>query len=320
MEKEKIKELEKLYRKERDGRIKIRILSLILKLKGFSYNQISDILLTPKSTIADWIKRWEKEGRFKDNPRSGAPRKLSPEKIEKLRADLNKNPKDFGYIQSAWTTELLRFHIKSKYGKEYNGRYLIRFLRKLGFELIKPRQKLYKRSEDEVKEYRKKLSEEVKKAKEEGKEIAFVDESIFQVTPRIRWAWFPKGSKPCLKINWNPKIKVVVYGALKETGEFVWKIYEKLNCENTKDFLSKLGDCLFILDNAKWHNVSFRKLKLPRYSPEENPVEQVWRKAKMLFSNFLIRDSSELIRYIEAIMKDINVRIDFSNFGIRFFE
>lgn len=314
---DEIKELRKLYKKEKNGKMKIRILCIIYNLEGFSCRQIAKMLFISPSTVSRWVRRWKEKKDLQDKTRPGHPFKLSSEQLDELTYDLKKSPKEYGYHYDVWTTNLVWFHIKKKYGKEYNKMYLTRLLRKLGFELIKPRQKLYKRNEEEVKKYTEELPKKVQEAKREGKEITFIDETVFQISPKIRKAWFPRGSKPFLKINWDPAIKVVVYGALKGK-EFLWAIYEKANIKNTKDFLSRIKNSIFVLDNARWHNVDGEIINLPRYSPEENPVEYIWRKAKMEFSNLLIKDKEELVGVVERIMTNISFNINFEKFGVSF--
>lgn len=114
--------------------------------------------------------------------------------------------------------------------------------------------------------------------------------------------WYSKGSRP--KVKSHPGRKSVAYSGfvVPETGElFVtkpgWFNYET-TLESIRQFISGYkvpeGKHLYIvMDNAPWHKKSKRLINddeqysdirsaatiisLPPYSPDFNPIEQVWR-------------------------------------------
>lgn len=111
--------------------------------------------------------------------------------------------------------------------------------------------------------------------------------------------WFPKGKQPVIKVN-QDKEAVSFYGALNvATGEEVACKALRQTSEYTVKFLRKLEKIyqdkkvLLIWDGAPWHRSKVKdylkekgkrwKLELmyfPPYSPDLNPQEQVWKKAK----------------------------------------
>ena len=132
----------------------------------------------------------------------------------------------------------------------------------------------------------------------------FQDEVHFQAQTSITRKWAPKGSEP--KIMSKPGKNSIAYSGfvIPETGElFVmkpgWFNYETV-IQSFRDFIKakppKEGKkyCI-ILDNAPWHKKAIRLiwgeeqpeysdirdamtyLSLPPYSPDLNPIEQVWR-------------------------------------------
>ena len=108
--------------------------------------------------------------------------------------------------------------------------------------------------------------------------------------------WFLKGSKPIIETIYTRE-RVSVFGALSE-NELSFKTTEdKCNYQTYLKFLKSLLEkhekILVVVDGAKYHfekehvqkfykeNESCLKvMQLPPYSPELNPIEQVWKETK----------------------------------------
>ena len=135
----------------------------------------------------------------------------------------------------------------------------------------------------------------------------FQDEVHFQAQTTITRKWALKGSEP--KVMSKPGKNNVSYSGfvIPETGELImtepnWFNYETV-IQSMRDFIGSrpLEDgkkyCI-ILDNAPWHKKAIRLIWteetpeysdirntldymcLPPYSPDLNPIEQVWRIAR----------------------------------------
>ena len=126
----------------------------------------------------------------------------------------------------------------------------------------------------------------------------------FQVTTSVTRKWVVKGSEP--KVKSAPSRKSVPYSGyiVPETGELIvskpsWFNYETV-IASFRHFLQTypIADgkrAYLILDNAPWHKKAVRLVQtealpeyqdirdkitflfLPPYSPDFNPIEQVWR-------------------------------------------
>lgn len=144
-----------------------------------------------------------------------------------------------------------------------------------------------------------------------GYAIAYLDESIFALTPHIIRSIFPKGSRPTIKILNIPRQKLCVFGALFN-GKTTAKISDKINSVKFLSFIKRLRKhhkklCL-IVDNARWHLtkkvLSFIKekgIKLVRllaYSPELNPIEQYWKNIKIWLATRIFFNLYELKRQL----------------------
>lgn len=135
----------------------------------------------------------------------------------------------------------------------------------------------------------------------------FQDEVHFQAQTTITRVWAEKGSAP--KVMSKPGKNSIAYSGfiVAETGELVkikvnWFNYES-SIQSIRDFL-EARPCpegkkyCIIMDNAPWHKKAIRLIwkeereeyadiraamtyiSLPPYSPDLNPIEQVWRKTR----------------------------------------
>ena len=145
------RDLEFFYKKEKDPKVKERLLMIIHIKEGWVSREVAKIIRKSHVAVAYWVNRFNKEGieGLKNRPKSGRPTKIAKDKIELLWNDIRRQPKEFGYKQQFWSTKLLKIHIREKYGKSYSDRHVQRIFHKLGFSLIKPRQRHIKANKAE---------------------------------------------------------------------------------------------------------------------------------------------------------------------------
>ena len=132
--------------------------------------------------------------------------------------------------------------------------------------------------------------------------MAFQDEAHFTVGATITRQWFPKGS--CPKVRSCPGRKSVAYSGfvIPETGQLFTVKPDWFNFETTIDSIRQFMASItleagkklhLIMDNAPWHKKAKRLIEadekyadirkvitlesMPPYSPDLNPIEQVWR-------------------------------------------
>ncbi len=132
----------------------------------------------------------------------------------------------------------------------------------------------------------------------------YQDEVHFQIQTTVSSAWYKKGSAPTVK-SFPGRSKISYSGfIIPESGELFVAKPEVFNYTTTIDsiraFLSmhpapKGKKYALVMDNASWHKKTVRLVetekrpeykdirksvvfvKLPPYSPDFNPIEQVWR-------------------------------------------
>lgn len=126
----------------------------------------------------------------------------------------------------------------------------------------------------------------------------------FQIQTTVTRAWYKRGSAPTVK-SFPGRFKVAYAGfVIPGTGELYTSKPERFNYETTIEAIRAFLKArpvpegrhyVFFLDNASWHTKAFRLIQkekleeykdirkvavlemLPPYSPDLNPIEQVWR-------------------------------------------
>jgi len=129
---------------------------LIIKLKqdGKKQQQISHLLGCSQAAVSKWISRYQSGRTLETLPRSGRPTKLNKAKLRKLRSKLVSEVKKVNKKYCSLSTKQLSAIIKKEVGRVYSLRHVERIMHKLGFSLIKPRQKHIRQDPKKVEEFR----------------------------------------------------------------------------------------------------------------------------------------------------------------------
>ena len=164
--------------------------------------------------------------------------------------------------------------------------------------------------------------------------IAYQDEVHFQLSTTITRKWALKGSAP--KVKSHPGRQKASYSGyiIPSSGRLIttkpeWFNYETV-IQSLRDFMRQMPDdgrriCL-VVDNAPWHKKAIRLIQteareeygdirrrvelvpLPPYSPDLNPIEQVWRKTrKEVTHNCYFSNISELTKSLDDYFEGYNV-------------
>ncbi len=156
-----LKELKNLYKKEEDKKVKLRLLCAIHRKNGDTIIEISEKLFLAKSTVHDYLKRFEQGSKksLKDKSRPGKPSKLSKMQTNELKKVIQDSPKRSHFDVDYWSTSLVRIFLKEKFGEKYTLFGTRKLLKRLGFSLQKPRPMHYKGDVKEHGKFKKKFKE-----------------------------------------------------------------------------------------------------------------------------------------------------------------
>jgi transposase len=130
-----------MYRKEKNAKAQIRLLSCLHRKNGKTLEEISTILFMPIMTIRDGLFRVYQEGldQLADKKQPGAPSKLTETQKKHLEQALEKTPYDHGIPSVLWTGKIVRYFIQRKFGVEYKMPQVRRILTSFGFTAQRPR-------------------------------------------------------------------------------------------------------------------------------------------------------------------------------------
>ena len=129
--------------------------------------------------------------------------------------------------------------------------------------------------------------------------VIFQDESHFEVNYLVRRLWSPD-PRPVVRLNYQKSERLTVFGGLDlDDGRLTLAAGEAGDRAHVLAYLQILqqeyatyDDLFVVLDRATYHSLSneaYRHLHptpriqciyLPAYSPECNPIEQLWRVIK----------------------------------------
>lgn len=107
---EALAELEALYRRTRDARLRTRAQMILLSAEdGLVAHEIAHLVRTAEQTVRNWIKRYHAEGLegLKDQPRPGSPLKVTDAYRERLLHVVRRRPRALGQPYSLWTLQRL---------------------------------------------------------------------------------------------------------------------------------------------------------------------------------------------------------------------
>ena len=152
-------ELKKLYKNEKNAKAKLRLLASMKRKEGMSMDEIANSLQKPKTTIHDWLKRFESGnlGRLHDIKQPGKPAKLTKIQSKQLEKILESSPQEQNFPFVLWTTKLVQYLILTKFKVMYKVRQIRNITGGLDFVFKVPRQqnmKANKKAQERFKKVR----------------------------------------------------------------------------------------------------------------------------------------------------------------------
>lgn len=281
----------------RDARHERRVQVIRLRKAGHTYDEIAQQTGLSRTGVFDICKRHEAAGAkaLRDAPngrKTGDGRLLTAEQealIRKLIAD--KTPDQLKMVYALWTRQAVAELVLERFGIKLAVRTMGLYLARWGFSPQKPMKKAYEQSPAAVKKW---LEEDypaiAARAKAEGAQIHWGDESGLRSDDVRGRGYAPKGETPVIRVN-NKRHGLSVISTVTNKGQMRWKIFDgALNAKILIDFLRRLikgasKKVFLILDNLRVHHAkpvkawlaehadAIEVFYLPSYSPELNPDE-----------------------------------------------
>ena len=124
-----------------ESRYDHRLHGVLLVSRGLSCGRVADYLGQDPVTVQRWVRRFNQSGfaGLQEGERSGRPRSLDDRQWSRLKADLRRSPRDWGYGSNLWDGKVLSHHLKQSYGIRLGVRQCQRLFRQMKFRRRKPR-------------------------------------------------------------------------------------------------------------------------------------------------------------------------------------
>lgn len=328
---QQIKELSDFIRQHSHSGREIRRAQAIMLLdKEHDVASIANLTGFERSRIFNLRKQYLEKGvlSIKDPAGKNPKEILTKKQLQEVQNVLqSKKPSELDphFINyNYWTTGVLADWIKRKYDVQYKSKtsiYLI--FKRAKFTFHKPGRVYQKRDEKEVAEWKTRTKPIIQKALGQRDAVILTeDEMVLSTQTTIQKIWLPQGEYPKVEFS-NKKENRSIYGFLNiKTGkEHAFKT-EWQNMVITAEVLKKIRTIysdkkiLLLWDGPGWHKGSavqeFIKqdgridvIHFPKYSPEENPQEHVWKKGRtMVMHNFTINDidqtADDFVNYLNT--------------------
>jgi len=280
-----------LHQAYAQGRLRLvkRIHALIYILTGKTVEEVGEILGLSESAVYGYLNAFilrRFESLVYRRP-SGRPPKLTQSQRKELAKWIDEGPEAAGYDCGCWNTALIQDLILVRFGVEYNPHYLAELLKNMGYSYQKAR--FVSDHLDEVAQEREKWDTvtwpEIVRVAQEGS---------------LSYTWAKRGQQPTVKTSGKRKA-YKVFGLIEFfTGLFFYKAHTgKFTSVSYQAFLSEVlaqttQHLILIQDGARYHTSKAMEAffaahadritvyPLPRYSPEFNPIEYLWRNVKKL--------------------------------------
>jgi len=262
----------------------------VIKTLGFS-----------RACIYNWLARYRSGGwhALRTGVRSGRPKKITGPQMKWVYKTIrDKDPRQLKFSFALWTRKMVADLIKRQFSLKLSPPSVGRLLAQLGFSCQKPVYRAYQRNPELVQKWKENEFKQIqKRAKKEGAIIYFQDESGIRSDFHAGTTWALRGQTPIIEAT-GARFGLNMVAAITPKGEMHFMIVKgTVNAAKICDFLKRLmhgheNKVFLIWDGHPTHksksvnnciatfNGRLETFLLPSYSPDLNPIEQLWNHTK----------------------------------------
>jgi putative transposase len=278
-----------------------RVQALSVVMDGWSRAKAAAFACVDRQTLRDWVERYNAYGvdGLATLTSPGRPRLLTPNQAEELRQIATSGP-DLGQdgVVRWRCVDLVKQSSVRFCVREVHPATMAKWLRRLRLTKMTARPFHPKKNEDAQKEFKDnfkaiveaELPDEVKE-KALPMEIWFQDEARVGQQGTLSRVWAPIGSRPAM-VRDHRRMSAYLSGAIcpcRRVGAAI--VMAAVNTEAMNEHLRAISaqvtpgaHAVLVCDGAGWHAKSkeivipfnMTLVSLPAYSPELNPMENVW--------------------------------------------
>jgi transposase len=294
-----LSELERLERSEKDADRARRLRIVILAIEGWTAPAISMAVGLSRRICQRWVYRYNDLGlEGLDDRRGREPRSpLTPEQEAEIRLRIDAGATDQDEVCSLRGKDF-QLILANEFGllRSLAGAYYLLHL--LGYSYLRPRPRHRKADPATIEAFKRQWPDKLKTiaAENPGKRLRvyFQDESRFGQHGTTTNVWAEQGSRPTAIRQTEYEYLWVLGAICPETGHAEGLLSPQLNTKVINIFLRLFSQTIPAGEHAVmvWDGAGFHKSKqlsvpdnitlelLPPYSPELNPIENLWHYLK----------------------------------------
>lgn len=305
--------------------------ALRMRTQGYTFKAIGEAVGVHYRTVQYWWSRFQAEGRKaaveggRRGCKVGERRTLlfwQEDEVQKLIAE--RLPDQLKLAYALWTRAAVQELIRERYGVVMPIRTVGEYLKRWGFTPQKPLKRAYEQKPEAVSQWLKDSYPAIaQRAKEEGAEIHWGDETGVRSDCQHGRSFAPKGQTPVVEMP-AQRFSTNMISTVTNQGKVRFMVYqETLTAPVLIRFLQRLikdaGRKVFlVLDNLRvhhsnrvrdWlaeHKTVIELFFLPSYSPELNPDEYLNGDLKAaVHSTKAARTRDDLERKVRAHMRKL---------------
>ena len=310
-----IKLLHRIHKESKRHHVRQRAQCIILSYQGLKVPELARIFGKTKRTIYTWLNLWETHhfvGLY-DKKGRGRKFKLNAEQMYQVKKWGKEYPKNLGKIIAL---------VREEYGTSVSKRTIKRILRSSNFSWRRIRKK--PKGKPDPEEYAQK-KEELENLKEQAEceeiDLYYFDESGFCLNPYVPYAWQEKGETIKIDSSRGKRLNVVGFLSLQRDliayttegtidSDFVIACMDALSSELSRKTVVVMDNSTFHTSDAieekipEWQSKNLEVFYLPKYSPQLNLIEILWRFMKYEWIEWwAYKGWDYLVRYVEMIIR-----------------
>jgi transposase len=285
-----------------------RMMAIKALLLGIGHGQVAKLYNVTRRSLSGWVARFNECGLdgLIEGKRSGRPSEIRPERATEL-VDLVRNPAKVGQIH--WTGKKFHGYLRRELGIKIGYSSMMRWLHRQCLRFKIPRRWPSRQDPEKRQSY---VDLVCILMGDPEIDLWFLDETGVEGDPRPRRRLALRGEKIRVPYQGSHIRRSVSGIVCPRTGDFYSLIFNHTDRQVFQAFLDHANEDIkferprniLVLDNASWHKDPdkeidwgrFEPLYLPPYSPDLNPIEELWLVMKgEWFSDFYAKTTDDLV-------------------------
>lgn len=315
-----------------------RLTAILMLGVGMTASEVASLLAVTVQSVGNWVRRWMRGrcGGLQEGHHPGRPPRVTRKYLRLLRESVQRGSRAYGYVFTVWSAARLSEHLRRRTKIRVTPKWVRELLRRMGYRFRRPKHTLrgrQNRRHVRVVRNRLKRLKAASLRRDAGYELWFEDEADFHLHPHLTRMWMRRGHQVKVPSPGQNR-KQPAFGCTNyATGKQIVHLpTTKKGGKNSREFLVVVNRLIsrakrtgkkivLVLDNGPIHRAhrvlkviedpALRKLLqvvwLPKYAPELNDQERVWKYAKEHgIANVLFTDKTHLRREVQRVFDRLN--------------